>query len=307
MSLKPLRRPRRLVPGDRVAIVSPASPYPEGALDAGLAVLRSWGLEPVLMPHADASTGFLAGADADRAADFAKAWLDPSFAAVIAARGGYGSQRMVEHVDWADLRAAEPKAFVGFSDMTAIHEAIAVELSVASIHGPMPSWSLFAAGPETQEHLRRTLFEPERAQVIASPTARPLTGGAATGVTFGGTLTLLAAEAGTSHHRQDLAGGLLLLEDIGEEPYRIDRALTQLSRAGYFDRLSGVVLGSWAECGPYEAVHEVLCGWFAGMSIPVVEEFGFGHCAGSLTIPLGLKATLDADAGTLRFAEPPLI
>lgn len=306
MSLEPLRRPRRLVPGDRVAIVSPASPFPAGGLDAGLAVLRGWGLEPVVMPHAAETQGFLAGYDADRAVDFAKAWLEPSIAAVIASRGGYGSQRMVEHVDWEALRAVEPKAFLGFSDMTAIHEAIALELGVASIHGPMPSWSLFAQGPEMQEHLRLQLFEPERAQTISSPAAKPLMGGTATGVTFGGTLTLLAAEAGTCHHRQDVAGGLLLLEDIGEAPYRIDRALTQLDRAGYFDGIAGVVAGSWADCGPYEAVREVLYDRFAGKGVPVVEEFGFGHCAGSLTIPLGLKATLDADAGTLHFGEPAL-
>jgi muramoyltetrapeptide carboxypeptidase len=306
VSLEPLRRPRRLVPGDRVAIVSPASPFPPGGLDAGLAVLRGWGLEPVVMPGAAATTGFLAGADGDRAVDFAKAWLDPSFAAVIASRGGYGSQRMIEHVDWEALASVEPKAFIGFSDMTAVHEAIALELGTASIHGPMPSWTQFAEHPAVQEHLRLTLFEPERVQRIASATATPIQGGTATGVTFGGTLTLLAAEAGTLHHRRGVAGGLLLLEDIGEAPYRIDRALTQLRRSGYFDSIAGVVLGSWVDCGPYQEVREVLCDQFIGRFIPVVEEFGFGHCAGALTIPLGVKATLDADAGTLEFAEPAL-
>lgn len=306
MSLKPLRRPRRLVPGDRIAVVSPASPFPQGGLDAGLAVLRGWGLEPVVMPSATASTGFLAGDDGERAADFTKAWLDPSVAAVIASRGGYGSQRMIEYVDWEALASVEPKAFIGFSDMTAVHEAIALELGAASIHGPMPTWTRFTESPEMQEHLRLHLFEPERVQRITSPTARPMRGGTATGVTFGGTLTLLAAEAGTFHHRRDVDGGLLLLEDIGEAPYRIDRALTQLRRAGYFDGIAGVVLGSWAECGPYEEVREVLRDHFIGKSIPVVEEFGFGHCAGSLTIPLGVNATLDADAGTLHFDETAL-
>lgn len=306
MSLEPLRRPRRLVPGDRIAIVSPASPFPQGGLDAGLAVLRGWGLEPVVMPSAGAATGFLAGSDADRAADLAKAWLDPSIAAVIASRGGYGSQRMIDHLDWKAMAAVEPKAFVGFSDMTAVHEAIALELGAASIHGPMPSWTEFTGSAAMQEHLRLQLFAPERVQRIVSPTARPMFGGTATGITFGGTLTLLAAGAGTPHHRRDVAGGLLLLEDIGEAPYRIDRALTQLRRAGYFDGLAGVVLGSWADCGPYEEVRAVLRDHFIGRSLPVVEEFGFGHCAGSLTIPLGVKATLDADAGTLHFGEPAL-
>jgi muramoyltetrapeptide carboxypeptidase len=306
LSIKPHRRPRRLVPGDRVAIVSPASPCPEGGLDAGLAILRSWGLEPVLMPHASDSSGFLAGSDSDRVADFTDAWLEPAFAGVIASRGGYGSQRMIELMEWEPLRAAEPKVFVGFSDMTAMHEAISLELGVASVHGPMPSWSLFAVDTAMQEHLRLTLFEPERVQRIASPTAKPMRGGTATGVTFGGTLTLLAAEAGTYHHRQDVGSGLLLLEDIGEAPYRIDRALTQLARAGYLDDLSGVVFGSWADCGPYEEVREVLRDQFSDLRVPIVEEFGFGHCAGSLTIPLGRKAVLDADAGTLHFGEPAL-
>lgn len=306
MSLKELRRPRRLVPGDRVAIVSPASPTPPGGMDAGLAVLRSWGLEPVLMPHAESTWHLFAGATADRATDFARAWLDPSFAAVIAARGGYGSQAMLEHIDWEALQQVEPKAFVGFSDMTAMHEAIALELGVSPVHGPMPSWSAFAESDEMQEHLRLTLFEPERVQRIASPTAKPMRGGTATGVTFGGTLTILAAEAGTVHHRPDVDGGLLLLEDVGEPPYRIDRALTQLRRAGYFDGIAGVVLGSWSDCGPYEAVREVLYEQFIGRGVPVVEEFGFGHCVPALSIPLGLEATLDADAGTLEFGRPAL-
>lgn len=306
MSLKPLRRPRRLVPGDRVAIVAPASPVPGNGLEAGLAVLRGWDLDPVVMPHATSTWHLFAGGTAERVRDFSQAWLDPTFAAVIAARGGYGSQAMIEYVDWEGLNEVEPKAFVGFSDMTAIHEAIAIELDAASIHGPMPSWSRFAADAAMQEHLRLTLFEPERVQTISSPTAKPMRGGTATGVTFGGTLTILAAEAGTFHHRQDVADGLLVLEDVGEAPYRLDRALVQLRRAGYFDGIAGVVLGSWAGCGPYEAVREVLYRQFIGKFIPVVEEFGFGHCAGSLTIPLGRRATLDADAGTLHFEEPAL-
>ncbi|MFB9661149.1 LD-carboxypeptidase [Glycomyces mayteni] len=306
MTLAPLRRPRRLVPGDRVAVVSPASPSPAERIDAGLAVLRSWDLEPVLMPHAAGRTGLFAGTDADRAADFQDAWLDPSVAAVFAARGGYGSQRMIDLVDWERLRGAEPKAFIGFSDVTALHEALALNLGAASVHGPMPTWSAFTDDAGMREHLRQTLFEPERVQKIASPTARAMNGGTATGVTIGGTLTLLAAGIGTPDHRSDVAGGLLLLEDVGEEPYRIDRALTQLRRAGWFDGLAGIVLGSWAECGPYEEVRAVLADQLGGLPMPVVEEFGFGHCTPSLTIPLGVKATLDAGAGTLHFGVPAL-
>jgi muramoyltetrapeptide carboxypeptidase len=307
MSLKPLRRPRRLVPGDRVAIVSPASPVPANGLEAGLAVLRGWGLDPVVMPHAASQTGLFAGLDSDRAGDFTEAWADPAFAAVIAARGGYGSQRMIDAVDWERLRGAEPKAFVGFSDMTALHEAIALNLGIATLHGPMASWSAFAADAVTREHLRQTLFEPEQVQKIDSPTARTAIGGTAAGVTVGGTLTLLAAGIGTPDHRDDVAGALLILEDVGEAPYRLDRALTQLRRAGWFDGVAGIVLGSWADCGPYEEVRKVMADQLGSLAVPLVEEFGFGHCAPSLTIPLGLNATLDADAGTLHFGEPALL
>ncbi|SDE13581.1 S66 peptidase family protein [Glycomyces harbinensis] len=306
MSLAPLVRPRRLAEGDRVAIVSPASPSPAERFDAGLAVLRGWGLDPVVLPHATETTGFLAGTDRDRAADFTEAWADPSFAAVIAARGGYGAQRMLDLVDWERLRRAEPKALVGFSDVTALHEAVGLRLGVAQIHGPMPTWSAFANSAAMREHLRQTLFEPERVQKLDSPTARTMVGGKASGVTVGGTLTLLAAGIGTAEHRDDLGGGLLLLEDTGEAPYRLDRALTQLRRAGWLDGLAGIVLGSWADCGPYEETRAVLQDRLGDLGVPVVEEFGFGHCDLSLTIPLGLKATLDADAGTLHFDEPAL-
>jgi muramoyltetrapeptide carboxypeptidase len=306
VSPAPLHRPRRLVAGDRVAVVSPAGPSPAANIEAGLGVLESWGLEPVLLPHAAAQGAYLAGSDAGRAADFEAAWADPSFAAVIAARGGYGVQRMLDRIDWVRLRGAEPKAFVGFSDVTALHEAIALNLGTATIHGPMPAWSKFVTDTEMREHLRLTLFEPERVQTLAPAGAKAIVGGTATGVTLGGTLTLLASGIGTAEHRERLDGALLLLEDIGEAPYRLDRAVTQLRRAGWFDGIAGVVLGSWTDCGPEAEVRGVFEDLLGDLGVPVAWDFGFGHCPRSLTVPLGLKAVLDADAGTLQFGLPAL-
>lgn len=117
---------------------------------------------------------------------------------------------------------------------------------------------------------------------------------------------MLATELGTAHARTGAAGGLLLLEDVGESPYRIDRALTQLLRAGWLDGVAGVVLGSWARCGPYARVREVLADRLGGLGVPVVEEFGFGHGDSALTLPLGVTAELDAAAGTLTFEVPAL-
>ncbi|MEU5211540.1 LD-carboxypeptidase [Streptomyces sp. NPDC020742] len=304
-----LRRPPRLRPGDRVVVLAPSGPIVPERLDRGLDVLRGWDLDPVAAPHVLGShptLGHLAARDEDRARDLQDAWCDPSVKAVFAARGGYGAQRMVELLDWEALRAAAPKALVGFSDVTVLHEAFAVRAEVATLHGPAAAGEVFLKDDATRAHLRRTLFAPETVRTLAPPTARPLVPGRARGVTMGGCLAMLASELGTPHARPGAAGGLLLLEDVGEPPYRLDRALTQLLRAGRLDGVAGIVLGSWARCGPYERVREVLVDRLGGLGVPVVEEFGFGHGDSALTVPLGRTAELDATAGTLTFAAPAL-
>lgn len=297
-----LTRPRPLRTGDRVAVVAPSGPLQPERLDAGLAFLRDWGLEPVCYPHAlDRHPRFeyLAGTDADRARDLQTAWCDPSIAGVLCARGGYGAQRIVDLLDWDAMRAAGPKAFAGFSDVTALHEAFANRLGLATFHGPMAAASSFVEDEPTREHLRRALFDPPAPTVLTSPQARALVPGRASGVTLGGCLSLLAAELGTPHCRPGAAGGILLLEDVGDRPYALDRMLTQLLRAGWLDGVVGIALGSWEDCGPYEEVRAVLLDRLGGLGVPVVEELGFGHCASTVTVPLGVPAVLDADAGTL--------
>ncbi|MGW1955978.1 S66 peptidase family protein [Streptomyces sp. NPDC001920] len=307
-AVRPLVRPRRLAPGARVAVVAPSGPVPEERLQAGLDVLRGWDLDPVVAPHVlDRHTDFayLAGTDADRAADLQRAWCDPSVDAVLCARGGYGAQRMTDLLDWDAMRAAGPKVFVGFSDITVLHEAFATRLGLATLHGPMAAGTDFLKNARAQEHLKATLFEPESVRTITS-TGSPLVPGRARGVTLGGCLCLLAAEAGTPHARTSARGGLLCLEDVGEETYRLDRYLTQLLRTGLFDGVRGVLLGSWQECEPYERVRALLLDRLGGLGVPVAEEFGFGHGEGALTIPFGVSAELDADAGTLTLDEPAL-
>ncbi|GAB3662119.1 S66 peptidase family protein [Glycomyces tarimensis] len=309
MSVRELRRPRRLKAGDRVAVIAPSGPFPPERLHEGLAVLRGWGLDPVVMPHAldeHTTLSYLAGTDEARAADFQAAWSDPDIAGVVSARGGYGAQRMLDLVDWKSLAPLEPKVYVGFSDATAIHEAIALRLGVATLHGPMPAWSKFIEEGESREHLRRTLFEPELVQKLAPPSARPLVPGRAAGVTFGGCISLLASGIGTAESRADADGGLLVLEEIEEAGYRLDRYLTQMRRSGWFDGVAGIALGSWTDCGPYEEIRAVMLDRLGDLGVPVVEEFGFGHCAPSWTVPLGVPAVLDADAGTLEFEVPAL-
>ncbi|MFF8102744.1 LD-carboxypeptidase [Streptomyces sp. NPDC016640] len=305
---EPLRRPARLAPGARVAVVAPSGPVPEERLRAGLDVLRGWDLDPVVAPHAldrHDEFGYLAGSDADRAADLQSAWCDPDVDAVLCARGGYGAQRMVDLLDWPAMRAAGPKVFVGFSDITALHEAFAVRLGLVTLHGPMAAGIDFVKSARAQDHLRSTLFTPETVRTLHSD-GTALVPGRARGVTLGGCLSLLSAGLGTSHARPSARGGLLCLEDVGEETYRLDRCLTQLLRTGWLDGVRGLLLGSWARCEPYHGVRAMLADRLGGLGVPVAEQFGFGHCEDALTVPFGVAAELDADAGTLTLDEPAL-
>lgn len=305
-----LTRPRRLRPGDRVGIVAPSGPVPSDKLAAGADVLRDWGLEPVLGRHVlerHPDLDYLAGVDEGRIRDFHDAWCDPSLAAVVAARGGYGTQRILDLLDWDALRAAGPKLFVGYSDLTVLHEALAQRLSLVSLHAPMTTTEAFLSDSATREHLRRTLFTPEEVREIGpGPATRTLVPGRARGVTLGGNLSLLAADRGTRQSRPSAAGGILLLEDIDQPPYSLDRLLTQLLRSGWLDGVAGIVLGSWTDCGEYEDVRAVLRERLAPLGVPVVEELGFGHGPSSLTLPLGVPAVLDADTRTLTYDEPGL-
>ncbi|MEU9387417.1 LD-carboxypeptidase, partial [Streptomyces sp. NPDC048279] len=249
--MRELVRPSRLAPGARVAVVAPSGPVLEERLQAGLDILRGWDLDPVVAPHVLAEggeLGYLAGSDADRAADLQRAWCDPTVSAVLCARGGYGAQRLVDLLDWGAMRAAGPKVFVGFSDATVLHEAFAVRLGLATLYGPVAAGADFVKSTEAQEHLRATLFAPETVRTVTGR-GRSLVPGRARGVTVGGCLRLLATGIGTPHTHPGARGGLLLLEDVGEQPYSLDRSITQLLRSGRLDGVAGILLGSWDRCG----------------------------------------------------------
>ncbi|MGW1744422.1 S66 peptidase family protein [Streptomyces sp. NPDC002092] len=302
-------RPSRLASGARVAVVAPSGPVPEERVQAGLDLLRGWDLDPVVAPHVLDRHGefdYLAGTDADRAADLQAAWCDPSVDAVLCARGGYGAQRMVDLLDWDAMRAAGPKVFVGFSDITVLHQAFANRLGLVTLHGPAAAGIDFVKHARAQEHLKATLFAPERVRTLVSA-GTALVPGRARGVTLGGCLSMLTSDLGTPHAHDGARGGLLLIEDVGERAYRIDRMLTQLLRSGWLDGVTGIALGSWVKCGPYEEVRAVLGDRLGDLGVPVAEEFGFGHCEGALTIPFGVRAELDAGAGTLTLDEPALL
>lgn len=284
-------------PGDTIALIAPAGPVPADLVEKALPVLHDWGVEVRVGGCVRATPeGYLSSPDAERAAEFTQAWLDPGVTCVLAARGGYGSQRMLDLVDWAALRAAGPKMLAGSSDITALHRAVNVHLGLETLFSPMPASVLFDA--VAAEHLRLSLFEPDSVRTIASPTSSPLVPGTATGTLIGGNLALLASGLGTPE-QGSAAGAIVLLEDVTESPYRIDRMLTQLLRSGWFDGVQGVVLGSWASCGGSAAVRDLMKERLGPLGVPMVWDFGFGHVPASPTIPLGARATLDAVTGTL--------
>ncbi len=298
-------RPRRLSDGDVVALIAPSGPVPGDRLDAGIAVLQSWGLRVRVMPHVrdvHPIHTYLAGADDGRAEDFCTAWAAPEVRAIVCVRGGYGSQRMADLVDWSALRSAEPTVLLGYSDVTALQQAVAARLGVVTLHGPMAGTQSFLDSRAAQQHLRTTLFEPEAVQVMSPPAARPLVGGTAVGVTTGGCLSVLSMSVATPT-ALTAAGGLVLLEDVTEKAYRIDSYLTHLRRSGWFDGAAGVVLGSWADCEPAEPVVADVLG---GLGVPILADLGFGHGDDPITVPLGVLAELDADGGKLTLDQPAL-
>ncbi|WP_409464551.1 LD-carboxypeptidase [Amycolatopsis sp. GA6-003] len=297
-------RPARLAAGDTVALVAPSGPVPQDLLDAALPVLRGWGVKVRIGAGVRASGGsYLSAPDQARAAEFTEAWLDPEVRCVLAARGGYGAQRMLDLVDWAALRAAGPKVLAGSSDVTALHRAVQTHLDLATLLSPMPASVLFDEA--ASEHLRRTLFEPDHTRVLRAREPDVVVPGRALGVLAGGNLSLLASGIGTAE-QGSARGGIVLLEDVTESPYRIDRMVTQLLRAGWFDGVRGVVLGSWAACGDPAEVRELLAERLSPLGVPVLSGFGFGHVAGSPTLPLGVSASLDTELGTLTLDSPAL-
>ncbi|QSB16443.1 LD-carboxypeptidase [Natronosporangium hydrolyticum] len=290
-----------LRPGDTVAVVSPAGPAEPELVEVGLDLFRSWGLNPVLGAHALDRDGFLAGRDEDRAADLNAALRDPQVRAVVATRGGYGAQRIVDEIDLAAARR-DPKPVVGFSDITALQLALWRGARLACVHGPGLAWRPSRTGDLSAESLRDALLTTRPVVVKqdpAAPTAPVTCGGSAAGTLLGGNLCLLTTSLGTPDF-PDLAGAVLLIEDVAEPPYKVDRMLTQLRRAGALAEVAAVAVGQFvgADADPATTT-EVLTDALGQLGVPVLGGLPIGHGDGQLTVPVGVPATLDAEAGTL--------
>jgi muramoyltetrapeptide carboxypeptidase len=299
-------RPRRLQRGDRVALVAPASPFNREEFDAGVRELAALGFDAVYDDRVFARERFVAGSAAVRAAALHDAWRDPSIAALIAVRGGYGSAQLLPLLDAALMRTAR-KAFVGYSDTTAIL-SFHVQHGVVAFHGPMVEYRL-GAGEKGyhRESFLRALCHAEPIGELRPSSLESLRSGEARGTLVGGTLTQLVASLGTPWAFDPPSGCVLFLEDIGERPYRIHRMLTQLSQAGLLARAAALVFGELPSCdepGGEHAIRDVLREYVADFRGPVLFGFPSGHTRGATwTLPLGVEARVTTSPVSLVVEE----
>ena len=293
-------KPRALRPGDRVAVVAPASSFARAAFDAGIEELRRLGYEPIFDDSVFARARYTAGDAALRAAAFRRAWTDDSVTALIAVRGGYGSVQMLPLLDAAEMRRS-PKAFIGYSDNTSLLAWLTGFCGIVGFHGPMLEGRLAKgeAGYDRDSFVR-VLTRAVPAGPITHPQVEVLCAGEASGPLAGGTLTNLLASLGTPYAFDPPAGHLLFIDEVGERPYRIDRMLTQLRLSGILARASGIVFGELPRCdepapaGP--AIKAVITELLEGFRGPVLFGLPSGHTNGAcITLPLGVQARVVTD------------
>jgi muramoyltetrapeptide carboxypeptidase len=297
-----MRFPPPLCDGARVGLVAPAGPLRDATdLDRSIANARNLGWVPVVGDHVLERDGYLAGSDANRLADLNRFARDDSIDAVWCIRGGYGVMRILEHIDYEAWRR-RPKTLIGYSDITALHAAIGQGAGIVTFHGPTARAELT---DNTRSSLYHTVASPREEKLVGG--MRSLNTGRAEGRLVGGNLALVAALVGTPY-AWDLDGAILVLEDVSESVYRIDRMLTQLWLSGGLKRVAGLVFGKFTDIPddasnaerPLDRLLEEVaqqCG------VPTLANLPLGHVDEQFTLPLGAMATLDGTACTLSY-EP---
>jgi len=280
-----------------VALVAPAGPLAKDEdLARAMEVVRSFGLIPRAGRHARAKRGYLAGSDAQRAADFNEAARDPQVRGIFALRGGYGTMRILDAIDYEAL-AADPKVVLGYSDLTALLNAITQRTGLITFHGPVAALSAFT-GIE-RGWLQRAVMQTDPLGALEAPDAGVVAEGTAQGRLCGGNLSLIAALTGTPFEI-DTSGAILFIEEVDEAPYRIDRMLTQLRLSGALSRAAGVLVGRCANCDvgadhPYAGMPlaQTLRDRLGDLGVPVLAELPIGHRGEQWTLPIGAHARIN--------------
>lgn len=315
-------KPPRLKPGDTVGLIAPASaPFESATIREGVETLQSLGFKVKAGKYIKEKYGYLAGSDEKRIADLHEMFKDVEVKAIIALRGGYGSMRLLNLIDY-NLIKNNPKIVIGYSDITSLNLGIYHKTGLVTFHGPV---AISSFSKYTQEYFWKILSSTEAAGEIRHPdpdnplrptahlnTIRP---GKATGRLIGGNLTLFTALLGTPY-AVDTKDAILFLEETGEEPYDVDRMLTQLLLAGKLDHVAGIIFDKCPNCKPGEykpafyntlSLEEILEDRLGQLRCPVLYGLNVGHEADKPTLPMGIKVTLDADRKVLIFEEAAVI
>jgi muramoyltetrapeptide carboxypeptidase len=313
-----LIRPKVLREGDTVGLITPSTFVSDpDRVQLAQRTLEYFHLRPKLGRNVTRRTGYLGGSVAERLEDLHAMFRDPEVIAIFAIRGGYGSEQLLDRIDYPLIRR-NPKVFLGYSDITAMHLAIQRHAGLVTFHGPV---ALSGFSDYTQTWFRKALFSTDPLGAVTNPPEtnklrpkhllRTIQPGKARGRLIGGNLTLIATTMGTPYEI-DTRGRIVFLEDVGEEPYSIDRMLTQLRLAGKFREAAGIIFGECHDCKPREfqqsfdstfSLGEVLDEILKQANVPVLSGLTIGHTDDQLTLPLGVMATLDADRQELVIEE----
>jgi len=303
-------KPAKLRAGDTVGVIAPASCGDYEKLLAAVRFLEGLGLHVKLGDAVNQRRGYLAGTDQERADDLHQMFADPQVKAIFCARGGYGTGRIADMLDYELIRA-NPKIFWGYSDITFLHTAFFQKAGLVTFHGPMMTSDVASedVDPLTLQTFQQ-LLHPQtlRYDETVSPLS-VIVEGEASGRIVGGNLTLLVSTLGTSYEL-DTRDKLLFIEEIEEEPYRIDRMLNQLRMAGKLDEAAGIVVGDFQDCEPKKrkeaslTLAEVFDDYFKPLSQPVISGFRIGHCTPNLAIPIGALGRINTNKKTFTIEEP---
>lgn len=316
----PLLKPRRLRPGDTIALVNPSGAvYERAPYEVARDSLAALGFQVREAPNLRARRGMHAGSAEERAADLHAMFADPGVHGLLALTGGSGGNRVLPRLDW-ELVARNPKFVGGFSDLTALINALHRKTGLVTFHAPLgvSEWNTFSVEQfraVAMEGAAPALANPREGGDVLVPRAgrtRTVAAGRARGPLVGGNLAVLTSLAGTPYF-PSTEGAILFLEDVNEYVYRVDRMFSTLALSGALDRVAGIVLGGFTNCGPSEGSYgsltldEVFDDWLLPLGVPVLAGASFGHIAKKWTLPVGLPAELDAGAGTLTLLEPAVL
>lgn len=309
-------KPARLKRGDVIGLIAPASaPSAEEKISKGIRYLEDLGYRVKVAENARAKHGYLAGTDAQRIADLNGMLRDPQVKAIFALRGGYGTPRLLPFVDYAAVRR-QPKILVGYSDLTGLQMALYRKTGLVTFSGPMPAVEFWKPqDASSEEHFWRVVTSTKRVGKLLNPADAPLRtihAGVQEGPLLGGNLSLIVSSLGTPY-TPTYRGAVLALEDIDEEPYRLDRMFTHLRNAGILKNLHGLLMGhctGWMPSDPTKPMlklDEMLAEVYPWVKAPTVENFQYGHIPCKVTLPLGLLTRVDSKRREITVLESAVV